>query len=255
MAALPRSVLVTGANRGIGFEIVKQLTCADSHPRYVFATHRAPLGGAGTVALEELAGRHGHLHLVQLDLNDESTVKQAAIAVGSIVGDEGLNVLVNNAATLKEETSLEKVTIDDMMKHFRINSVGPMLMTQAMLPHLRRAADLNSSMEMSWCRAAIFHISSYSGSVTTPEPLWRMYAYKASKAALNMFGATMCDELTPMGIGTSMLCPGWVQTDMGGPEASITAETSAQGLLKMMAKFDSSRNRSFYNYRGSKIDW
>lgn len=235
--------------------MVGQLVSGERHPELVLATHRSQLGTRSTAALEALAKEHSFLHLLPLDLRNEDTVKVCAQQASELVGDLGLTVLVNNSATLTETSTFEDVTSAELMDHYKVNTVGPVLMTQAILPLLRKAAEQNASSPMSWCRAAVFYISSSSGSITLDELGWRMYSYKASKSALNQLGKMMSQELGLQGILTQMLCPGWVRTDMGGPSASISPEESTQGLLSVMQKIDKTRDGSFMNYRDEKLPW
>ena len=258
-AASLRNVLVTGTNRGIGFEIVRQLLTSEPRPDHIFATHRSPLGTESTSALEKLATEkgQGRIHLVQLDVTDEASIASAQRTVRSVVGEAGLNVLFNNSAVCVETDRMEQLTAAEMMNHYRVNSVGPVLMTQALMPLLKQAAELevNKAEQFGWKRAAVVHISSFSGSIGTKEENWRMYSYKASKAALNMLGSLMCEELTDAGVATLLLCPGHVRTDMGGPAAPLSPEESVAGILEVSSRLDADTNGKFMNLNGQFLEW
>ncbi|XP_020668319.2 C-signal isoform X8 [Pogona vitticeps] len=131
MAVLARSILVTGSNRGIGLELVKQLVEMSDPPEHIFATCRDPDGPRGR-ALHDLADKHPSIHVVQLEVENQSSVKAAVAIVQSYLEGKGLNLLINNAGVDTYDT-LQTVEQQEMLCTFNINVVGPILVVKAAL--------------------------------------------------------------------------------------------------------------------------
>ncbi|XP_063168777.1 C-signal-like [Candoia aspera] len=256
MASLAFSVLVTGSNRGIGLELVQQLVEMPEPPKHIFATCRKPDGPRGK-ALEELANKHTNIHVIQLDVEDHSSVKAAVLAVESCLGGKGLNLLINNAAKNSKRFLLEAVEQQDMLSVYNTNVVGPTLVVKEFLPLLKKAAKETATEELACKRAAVINISSLIGSigqifdVLVPP----VYAYSASKAALNMVTACLTLELKKDGILCTSIHPGWVKTDMGTEEAPLTVQNSVQGILKVLASLSSSSAGTFLDWEGNSVSW
>lgn len=217
-----RTALVTGANKGIGREIARQLGqkgftvwlgCRDE--------------GRGRKAQDELRAEGIDAHLVLLDITDDASVRAAVEHVGQHSAQ--LDVLVNNVGIgsgLATQPSDENV--DDIRTQFETNVFGTIRATQAFLPLVRKATD-----------ARIVMISSGLGSITLTAdmkaPTWNLAAmgYSASKAALNMFTVKLAKELLSEGIKVNAACPGSVATDMGGPGAPRTVEQGAAIAIRL----------------------
>lgn len=217
-----RTALVTGANKGIGREIARQLGqkgftvwlgCRDE--------------GRGRKAQDELRAEGIDAHLVLLDITDDASVRAAVEYVGQHSAQ--LDVLVNNVGIgsgLATQPSDENV--DDIRTQFETNVFGTIRATQAFLPLVRKATD-----------ARIVMISSGLGSITLTAdmkaPTWNLAAmgYSASKAALNMFTVKLAKELLSEGIKVNAACPGSVATDMGGPGAPRTVEQGAAIAIRL----------------------
>ncbi|XP_050778407.1 C-factor-like isoform X2 [Gopherus flavomarginatus] len=135
-----RSVLVTGANRGIGLELVKQLLEKSNPPEWVFATCRDPEGERAQ-QLKNLVSRHPNLVIVALEATDPASIKAAATRVEEHLKGSGLNLLINNAAVLKLST-LESETPEDMSLVYTTNVTGPLLVSQAALNMLTKCQSL-----------------------------------------------------------------------------------------------------------------
>nr|XP_020668319.1 uncharacterized protein LOC110089523 isoform X2 [Pogona vitticeps] len=131
MAVLARSILVTGSNRGIGLELVKQLVEMSDPPEHIFATCRDPDGPRGR-ALHDLADKYPSIHVVQLEVENQSSVKAAVAIVQSYLEGKGLNLLINNAGVDTYDT-LQTVEQQEMLCTFNINVVGPILVVKAAL--------------------------------------------------------------------------------------------------------------------------
>ena len=256
--SIPRSILITGANRGIGFGIVKHLLANKTRPQYVIATCRS-VGGEKSKELEELAAKETCLSVIQLSVDDPATFSTAVGEVDRIVQEHGLNVLVNNAG-IGERTLLEDVTVDAMKEAFAVHTIGPLMLTQSLLPLLKRAASRTSNRQLSWERAAIMNVSSLFASISAHgTPLSRVngdwYSYRCSKAALNAITKSLSIDLLKDGIISCLVHPGWVKTDMGGPDAAVTIDNSVQGMLKVFSNLNQDSSGGFFQYDGTSIDW
>ncbi|XP_066492894.1 C-signal-like [Tiliqua scincoides] len=256
MAALgARSVLVTGANRGIGLELVRQLLSAPEPPRWVFAGCREPDGERGQ-GLKTLVAKHPNLVVVKLDATSPADIKDAAACVENHLKGSGLNLLINNAGIFKE-VDLETVSVEDMVSGYKTNVTGPLLVSQVFLPLLRRAAQGSSEKGLSCRKAAIVNISSVLGSVELVSLSYVKPAvsYRCSKAALNML--TMCQSLgyKEDGILCMAVHPGWVKTDMGTQEADLTVDESVRGILGVLSKLGTEHSGAFVDWKGQKLPW
>ncbi|KAM9183091.1 C-signal-like [Mergus octosetaceus] len=256
MAALRvRTVLLTGSNRGIGLELVKQLLGGPRPPAWIFATCRDPEGPRAQ-ELRDLASRHPNLVLVKLDVANPSAIADAAKIVEGKLNGAGLNLLINNAG-IYAQVSLETVDSEEMIRTYRTNAVGPLLMAQAFLPLLKKAAQNSTEKGLSCSKAAIINISTVMGSIEkTSESFFKpVISYRCSKAALNML--TKCQALTygEAGILCVALHPGWVKTDMGTQEADLTVDTSVRGLLSVLPVLSEKHSGNLLNWEGKVIPW
>ncbi|RVE71456.1 hypothetical protein OJAV_G00051980 [Oryzias javanicus] len=245
------SVLITGCSRGIGLQLVKQLSESSSRPADIIATARNP---AGSAALLELSRTRPGVHVITLDVCSEQSISSALEEVQSIVGNQGLNCLINNAA-VGSSRSLQSVTRETMMKTFEVNTVAPLFVTKAFLPLLQTAAARSAVMGVH--RAAVINISSILGSISNcgDSTTFRNYAYGTSKAALNMVSRCLAADLGPVGILCVSLHPGWVKTDMGGAHADLTVEESVSGILSTLSSFTEQDHGGFKDYRGQTLPW
>ncbi|XP_009328646.1 PREDICTED: uncharacterized oxidoreductase C663.06c-like [Pygoscelis adeliae] len=188
-----RSLLVTGANRGIGLGLVRQVLGMPNPPEWVFAACRDPKGERAQ-ELKNLASRHPNLVIIPLEVTDPASIKAAAARVGEQLGGSGLNLLINNAGIAKLNL-LDTETLEDMSLVYTTNTVGPLLLSQAFLPLLKKAAQGSPGSALSCSKAAIINMSSYGGSIASPSgwDLMQVVSYRCSKAALNML--TKCQSL------------------------------------------------------------
>jgi NAD(P)-dependent dehydrogenase (short-subunit alcohol dehydrogenase family) len=226
------TVLVTGANRGLGRAIAQRFAAGGAR---VLGTYRRNGGDA-----EIPAG----VVPFQVDVASDLLVEQFVSKL-----DEPIDVLVNNAgvATLaqsrRDEPPLAELTRNEFLWLLNINAVGPLLLTRALLPHLRRGT-----------RRTIVNVSSDLGSIALNDTGGR-YAYRSSKAALNMITKSLAIDLAGEGFTCFAWSPGWVKTDMGGTEAPGTADEAAAGLHELLARSDAGRNGGFYDSRGESLPW
>ncbi|KAK7939181.1 hypothetical protein WMY93_002507 [Mugilogobius chulae] len=257
MSSKPISVLITGANRGLGLEMVKQMVETQRPLSVLFACCRDP-DGPRAEALQALAKTHKDtIKVVRMDTADPSSVKQSAQQVGSLLGDKGFNLIINNAAILVH-SNVANSTPEDMTNHFNTNVIGPMSLIQEFLPYLRTAAKQSEMPGMSCRKAAVVNVSSTLGSIQhTPESYEHFMAvpYRVTKAALNMLIACAAVELQKDQILCSLIHPGWVRTDMGGANALLDAPESVQGMLQVINSMTEKHNGTLQDYQGQSIPW
>ena len=232
--------------------LVKHLLASNPRPQHVIATSRT-VGGEKSKELEELAAKETCLSVIQLSVDDPATFSTAVGVVDGIVQEHGLNVLVNNAGIYIEK-GLEDVTVDDMTKSFATNTIGPLMLTQSLLPLLKRAASRTSSKPLGWERAAVINISGALGSISA-NGIGRLYPQRCSKAALNAITKSLSIDLLKDGIIACSVHPGWVSTDMGGLNASITVDNSVQGIVTLLTSLDQDSNGGFFRYDGTVLNW
>jgi len=250
----PRSVLITGANRGIGLQLVRIYS---SFPDcdLVIATCRDRVVAKDLVALADAS--NGKLVILELDVTQMEAYSSFVKQVGEIVGDAGLNLLINNAGYLPRNMMLDQVTPEDMRRAFEVNCVGPLFLARALLPLIQRAADAGKEKPVGVTRAGIVHISTSVASIAENTSGARTggYAYRCSKSALNQMMKCMAVDLEGSGILVMSMHPGWVQTDMGGSNALITAETSAKGMIESLATLGAADHGAFRRYDNTTIPW
>ncbi|XP_067327245.1 C-signal-like isoform X1 [Anolis sagrei] len=255
MAPLARSVLVTGSSRGIGLELVRQLAEGPDPPRHIFATCRDPRGPKGK-ALHQLAEKHSNVHVVQLEVESQSSVEAAVSEVESYLKGQGLNLLINNAG-VNSYATLQTVERQEMLSAFNTNVVGAIFVVKEFLPLLKRAADEAGAEDMSCSRAAVINITSKLGSIERGFEVFHdpMYPYRASKVALNMVTACLARELKADGILCTVIHPGWVKTDMGTDKAPLAVQDCVQGMLGVLASLSSSSSGAFLDWEGKSLPW
>nr|WBW70137.1 venom protein [Lampona murina] len=244
------SVLITGANRGIGLEFVKQLLALPSPPKFLFATCRNP---DKADELQQIAKSNSNVKVLTLDVKDVASFPNIRQQISSEVGDVGLNLLINNAGIMFGDT-LDKVSKETMMENFEVNVVSPLLFAKELLPLLKKAAMRVNTKNLSCTRAGVVNITSKMGSIDD-NTSGGCYPYRTSKTALNMVTKSLSVDLKPMGILAFVLHPGWVITDMGGKNGLITTETSVKGMLGTILNSTDEHCGTFINYDGKKIPW
>ncbi|XP_042336698.1 C-factor-like [Sceloporus undulatus] len=249
------SVLVTGANRGIGLEMVKQFLGLPKPPQKVFATCRDPQGSSAQ-ALKTLASKHPNLVILKLESTDEASIKAAAKEAEAHLAGNGLNLLVNNAGIMPPST-LESVTQEDMLSVYRVNVLGPMMITKAFLHLLTLAAKKSSGKELSCSKAAVINVSSIGGSIGNAPSMdtFPVVAYRCSKVALNMLTRCQALEFNKRGILCVALHPGWVKTDLGTDKAELTTEDSVRGILRVFSCLSEEQNGRVVDWEGRIVPW
>jgi NAD(P)-dependent dehydrogenase (short-subunit alcohol dehydrogenase family) len=231
---MTKNVFITGANRGIGLELTRQYLAAGEK---VFASARDP----SIESLSRLTERYpDNLKIVMLDVTDESNIQNVA---GSLEGTS-IDLLINNAGLFhSKHEDFSSLNPDIWIEEFRVNSIAPFLVTRALKSNL---ANANSSV--------VGMISSKMGSMGDNQS-GGSYSYRSSKAALNAVSVSLANDLSDLGISVVALHPGWVQTDMGGPNGLIDVETSATGLKAILDKAGKAESGKFYDYSGKQLPW
>ena len=225
------NILLTGGNRGIGLALV---TLYAERGDTVHVTARNP---EGAEALLSLAKKHANVLVHSLDVTDEAAVR----ALSRSLGDVAFDRLINNAGIASPWESLEAFDATLASKVFATNSIAPLVVTRAFLPQLRQSK-----------AARVFHLSSRMGSIGE-NTSGGAYAYRMSKAALNMASSCLAIELKPKKIASIVLHPGWVQTDMGGPSAPLTVAESSAQLVQVMDRLGMPESGQFYSFDGTTI--
>ena len=228
--------LITGANRGIGQELTRQLLRRGER---VFAACRNP---TTATSLHDLNAEYRSLvSIVQLDVSDPASIDASFETVSELT--DALDLLINNAGIQLADDHIGTLKMDEMLRTFAVNSIGPMLICQ-------RYLDLLQAGES----PRIVNISSRRGSLAWYEDS-RLYTYSASKAALNMMTKRLAVETKSTGIITIVIHPGWVMTDMGGPRAPIALNESVSGMLHVIDNLTIQDNGRFLGWDGEEVPW
>ena len=208
----PRIALVTGANKGIGFEIARQLGVRGFH---VFLTARDRTRGEEAAAKLEKAG--ARVTFLPLDVTEAKSIQAMAASLNQAV--DHLDVLVNNAGILESSSvSVLKVSASEVERTWRTNTLGPLLVTQALAPLLQRSK-----------HGTVINLSSGWGALHDMGD--EAAAYGISKAALNAVTRQCADAMKSPGVTVNSVCPGWVRTDMGGAGATRDVDAGADTVV------------------------
>nr|XP_025041234.1 uncharacterized protein LOC102463005 [Pelodiscus sinensis] len=205
--------------------------------------------------LQQLSKQYSNIRLLQLDVVCENSIKKVVKEVEEILGDKGLNCLINNAG-INMSASLEEVTAEIMLTIYKTNTVAQLMVTKAFLPLLRKAAQLGTGMGCH--RAAIINMSSLSASmqlVQENEMFLQVYPYRIAKTALNMITRCLAADLKAEGILCISLHPGWIQTDMGGDLAPLQIQDAIPGILSLLANLSEKDNGLFLDGHGEMLPW
>ncbi|KJY74534.1 short-chain dehydrogenase [Vibrio coralliilyticus] len=225
-----KTVLITGANRGIGLSLVKNY---HAQGWQVHATYRSEKSSQD---LLELEGDNLTCH--PLDVTDYQGLSEFANALPA------LDVLINNAGYYGPKGyGFGNTDIDEWRKVLEINTIAPLKLVEALFPNLQKG-----QLKKIAC------LSSKVGSMTE-NTSGGGYIYRSSKAALNSVVKSLSNDLSSQDFTVLALHPGWVQTEMGGPNALIDTQTSAAGLVEVIESADISRSGEFINYDGSALPW
>lgn len=227
------TVLVTGANRGLGLEFVRQYTAAGAK---VIACARRPDAADG---LKQLAAKRRGIEIRAFDTADFA----AAAALGKGLAGEPIDVVINNAGNYGPmRQSADDMDFEGWAHTFAVNTMGPLAVAQALHDNLKRAREKKL-------------VTITSGMGSTAENDGGYVAYRASKAAVNNVMRSVSLDWRGDGIITVVLSPGWVRTDMGGPGAPLSPDESVSGMRKVIAGLNAADNGKFMDWQGHERPW
>jgi NAD(P)-dependent dehydrogenase (short-subunit alcohol dehydrogenase family) len=230
-----RVALITGSNRGIGFEAAKQL--ARRGFQIVIAARD---GASGKKAADAIVAEGGSADFLSLDVSNSESIRRAAGEFAAIANH--LDVLVNNAGIYPDEgQSILTISRDRMAGTLHTNTFGPLEVFQAFLPYLRRAE-----------AARVINVSSGYGQLDDLSP--GVPSYCLSKLALNGLTIMLAKALEADRIAVNSMCPGWVRTDMGGPSATRSVEEGTDTIVWLADEAPNSLSGKFFRSR-EEIPW
>lgn len=228
-----KRVIVTGGNRGIGFEVARELAGRGFH---VFIGARSEQHGERAVEQLKQAGK---VSLLVLDVADSNSI---ALAAENFASNGSLDVLINNAGVYEDEgRSILTVSREQMVETLQTNTLGPLAVTQAFLPYLKKSQG-----------ARVINFSSGYGQLEGLSA--NVPSYCLSKLALNGITLMLAEALKGDGIAVNSLCPGWVRTDMGGASAPRSVEEGADTAVWLATEADQQLTGKFFRDR-KEIPW
>lgn len=233
------TVLVTGANRGLGLEFSRQYATQGWH---VIACCRSD---RDRDELDELASQHA-IDVEQLDVSDFAAIDEFAERRNK----QPIDLLLNNAGVFGPKAQAEgdfrqtfgSMDYDIWASVLRVNTIAPFKLVEALLANLKLGE-----------QKKVVTISSTMGSID--DTSGGVYAYRSAKCATNMVMASLAKELESDGILFQLLCPGWVSTRMGGEQASVTPEQSVSGMQQRIEEMSADNSGRFVRYNGEAIPW
>jgi NAD(P)-dependent dehydrogenase (short-subunit alcohol dehydrogenase family) len=228
------SILITGTNRGIGLEFVKHYL---KNNEKVIATYRNKNSAKD---LLELKNTTSNLFLVELDVSNPNSINEFA----SKITDQPIDTFINNAGVFgPRNNEFGNFNAKEWLDVFNINTIAPLLITQKILKNLK----LGKNKKLVFISSKVGSIEENTGG--------GMYIYRSSKTALNQVIKSLSIDFKDENFIATALHPGWVQTDMGGPNALIDTKTSVKGMAEVIDSLVLKNSGSFYNYDGSSIPW
>lgn len=231
-----RRVLITGASRGLGLEFARQLAAGGD---YIFAGCRDPQKAGD---LTKLAEKYpNQMTVLTMDVTNEKSIDTSVEIVHSYV--DSLDILINNAGVNPENENPANLYSETMLHSFHVNAVAPMIVAQRFF-ELLKLGD----------HPKIINISTIMGSLQMKNS-GGDYSYCSSKAALNMLTKALAFDLRIEGILVIALHPGWVQTDMGGSDATIKPSESVRGMLNVIDSLKETDTGKFLTYEGKEHPW
>jgi NAD(P)-dependent dehydrogenase (short-subunit alcohol dehydrogenase family) len=243
------TVLVTGAGRGLGLEMVRQYAAEGWH---VIGTVRDPARAAALVELA--AAQPQQVRVETMDVADHGSIDALAQRLRAPGGAaQPIDVLINSAGTMGSGNFAQqgiafgrfgKSDFPDWEMVFRVNVIGPMKMAEAFVEHVAASE-----------QRRLVALSSIIGSIAKNE-IGGLYAYRATKAALNAVMRSLAIDLgRKHKILVAPIHPGWVRTDMGGPRADLDPATSVAGIRQVIAGLDADKAGRFWMYDGTELPW
>ena len=226
------TVLITGANRGLGYEFVKQYS---ENGFEVLACCR---NKNNAKELKELAETSNKIKVYELDVGNVKEIKN----LSQQLQNEKIDVLINNAGIYRSST-VGNINYDEWIESFKVNTIAPYQIVENFLNQIQ-----NSDLKK------VVSITSKMGSIDDNNS-GGSYIYRSSKTALNSMMRSLTHDLKNQGIATLTLHPGWVRTDMGGPGGWIDSFESVQGMIKQIDKLTIDDSGKYLDYAGKSINW
>jgi NAD(P)-dependent dehydrogenase (short-subunit alcohol dehydrogenase family) len=224
------NILITGTNRGIGLELAKQSL---EKGWTVYGSARQAVTDPDAHICQ-----HPQFHDLVFDVTDHEAVRAAAASIS-----EPIDILINNAGIIgPDRQSTLDMDFDGFAKTLAVNTLAPLAVAQAFLPHLKRSSN-----------PRILTVSSQMGRMSYAKS--DRIAYRASKAAVNKVMQGLATDLEPQGIAVALVHPGWVRTDMGGSNADVAPTESAGAILALAETLRLEGTGQFYNWDGSPAEW
>lgn len=220
------TILITGANRGLGLEFARQYAAEGWR---VLATVRDPLSGR--------AASEAGAEVYVADVSDPASIRRLKDGLKGA----RLDILLNNAGTYGQHQSLTDLDPEEFLRVVRVNTLAPLMVAQAFADQMEQGG-------------IIATVSSKMGSVAENNS-GGFYAYRASKAGVNMVVKSLALDLAGRGIAAVALSPGWVRTDMGGPDAPLSPPEAVTGMRRVLAKVSLSDSGKFFHFDGSEVPW
>ena len=228
------NVLVTGANRGLGLGFVKNYLGKNVN---VVSTTRDIKNSRELLALKERFPEN--LEIFELDLLKES----AGYTLANFLGNRPIDILINNAGIGSTNQHFQAVSPKPWLEVLKVNLIAPLMVTQSIIDNVKKSVDKK-----------IYFLSSQLGSIGDNKS-GGMYIYRSSKTGLNQVVKSLSVDLKSQGITVVSLHPGWVKTDMGGPNAPVSIDESIKGMMQVIDKTDIRDTGRFLNYDGKELPW
>ena len=228
------NVLITGANRGLGLGFVKSFLAKNIN---VICTTR---NIAGSKELLECKKKYpNNLEILGLDLLEENSEN----TLSDLLSDKPVDIFINSAGVGNSNQRFGVVSSKPWLELLKVNLIAPLTVTQAIIENIKKGSDKK-----------IYFLSSQLGSIED-NTTGGMYIYRSSKTALNQVVKSLSVDLKPMGITVISLHPGWVKTDMGGPNAPVSIDESVEGMIKVIDTTDIKDTGKFLNYERRELPW
>jgi len=230
------SILITGANRGLGLALVKQYST--NLANHIIACCRAP---ERATKLQEMAKQRSNISVKMLDVCQDKSIEALAQST-----QQPIDILFNVAGVIGSSNVDRVPTTQEWLDVLQVNIIGPLKMMNAFLPNIRQGT-----------RKLIINFSSISGSITLIDRIYPhcSYDYSSSKAGLNICTRMFAHQFASEKMTIVALHPGWVKTDMGGPTALLTPEESATSIYKLVNSLSHTHNGKFIDYLGRELPW
>ncbi|MDG1664872.1 MAG: SDR family oxidoreductase [Hyphomicrobiales bacterium] len=229
------TIMIVGATRGIGLELTKQYA---NEGNQVIACARDT---ANASLLNEVASGSENIKIEQLDIADAGSIESASSRIGEEAIDSVI-IVAGWVGGMPDNQTIDNIDIDEWHNTLNINTIGPLLVAKAFKSNLAASGNGNLMILSSQLAASTW-------------PMGGMYIYSTTKAAVSKVGQILALDWAEDPIIVSIMHPGWVQTDMGGPTAEITAEESASGIRNVLLGLTKEDSGNFYKWNGDIHPW